>query len=409
MKKSLLAVAVLGAFAGSALAADVTLYGIVDTGLRFNHVDPKGATSYTMENQNKTGGYDYAAVKYVGKKSNSLSMDSGIQSGSRWGLKGTEQLGNGYSVGFVLESGINSDTGTGNSQLFNRESTVNVATPFGKFYAGRMGAVVGAAGSVSKISMISAFGTSWSKYVPQVQSTMYLSDRLDNAIAYESPNFAGLVIRAQYAMGADGSENKASGTRYAGIAATYNNGPLALFAGVDRNIYGHEVGKDVDDSLSVTLGGSYDFGVAKVFGGAQYFDEVLASRISGLTYHSVNATVANPTTALAKMTTVGFSATSKLKGYGLNLSASAPVLGGVAMVGASYMDASEADSTASGTSFDYDRYQIAVGFTYPFSKRTNIYTVASYGKDKLKFKNATFDDTVKPSYASAMLGLRHTF
>ena len=90
MKKTLAAVAVLGAFAGSALAADVQLYGIVDTGIGYNHVDADG----------------------LGEDTDSFEMKSGQASGSRWGLKGTEDLGNGLTVGFILEDGFSSDTGS---------------------------------------------------------------------------------------------------------------------------------------------------------------------------------------------------------------------------------------------------------------------------------------------------------
>lgn len=87
-KKSLAAVALLGAFAGSAFAADVTLYGVVDEGFLYTHKDT-----------------DVAGSDAVDK----LELKSGIQAGSRWGLKGTEDLGNGLKVGFILESGFNAD------------------------------------------------------------------------------------------------------------------------------------------------------------------------------------------------------------------------------------------------------------------------------------------------------------
>ena len=103
-KKSLAAVAVLGAFAGSALAADVQLYGLVDLGLNWTQVDNGKTTT------------------------DSFGMGSGQNSGSRFGLKGTEDLGNGYKVGFVLESGFKSDDGqfdqTG--KLFGREAHVDL-------------------------------------------------------------------------------------------------------------------------------------------------------------------------------------------------------------------------------------------------------------------------------------------
>ena len=108
MKKTLAAVAVLGAFAGSALAADVQLYGIVDTGLRYLSSD--------MD----------ASFAGVGQEStDQFSMESGMASGSRWGIKGTEDLGNGLTVGFVLENQFNSDTGANNDNdhFFRRESS----------------------------------------------------------------------------------------------------------------------------------------------------------------------------------------------------------------------------------------------------------------------------------------------
>ena len=79
-KKSLAAVAVLGAFAGSALAADVQLYGLVDLGLNWTQVDNGKTTT------------------------DSFGMGSGQNSGSRFGLKGTEDLGNGYKGGFTLKT-----------------------------------------------------------------------------------------------------------------------------------------------------------------------------------------------------------------------------------------------------------------------------------------------------------------
>ena len=90
MKKSLLALALLGAFTASAFAEpSVTLYGRIDTGL-----------VYTHKNLDNTAG-----------STDTFSMDSGVTTGSRWGLKGSEDIGN-AKVGFVLESGFNSDDGT---------------------------------------------------------------------------------------------------------------------------------------------------------------------------------------------------------------------------------------------------------------------------------------------------------
>lgn len=89
-------------------------------------------------------------------------------------------------------------------------------------------------------------------------------------------------------------ENESSTDRYYALGATYANGPVNLYFAVDSVNYAsyfdksgtgtavENVTKDVDDSLTVAFGGSYDFSVVKVFAGAQYFDEVLVSKVSGL-------------------------------------------------------------------------------------------------------------------------------
>lgn len=82
-KKTLAAVAVLGAFAGSAFAANVTMYGIIDTGLGYTSTD-----------------------KGYGEDVNKFDMRSGQNSASRFGVKGEEDLGNGVKVGFSLENGF---------------------------------------------------------------------------------------------------------------------------------------------------------------------------------------------------------------------------------------------------------------------------------------------------------------
>ena len=103
MKKSLLALVALGAFAGAAQAqSSVTLYGIIDEGLLFN---------------NNAGG------KHL------YSMASGVMQGSRFGLRGTEDLGGGLKAIFVLENGFNSGNGTlgQGGAIFGRQAYVGLS------------------------------------------------------------------------------------------------------------------------------------------------------------------------------------------------------------------------------------------------------------------------------------------
>ena len=256
MKKTLAAVAVLGAFAGSALAADVQLYGIVDTGVGYNHVDMDSLDGLTLTND-----YSFA-------DSDSFSMMSGQASGSRWGLKGTEDLGNGLTVGFILEDGFTSDNGADSAPMFNRESSLFVQGGFGKFAMGRMGSLNNGQSSWAKVGMVSAFGTSdWGGYSAQLSNIFSLAGQWDNMVAYETPSFAGFKVYAQYAMGSNDNENESSSDRYYAIGATYNNGPFAGYFAVDSINYqtsgvNYQIGdlkiddKYIDDSLTVTLGGS---------------------------------------------------------------------------------------------------------------------------------------------------------
>ncbi len=376
MKKTLAAVAVLGAFAGSAIAADVTLYGVVDTGVGYNHTDFDG----------------YDAME----DTDSFAMKSGQQSGSRWGLKGAEELGNGLTVGFILESGFDSDTGASSksTNLFNREASLYLQGGFGRLGFGRIGAINNGQSSWAKIGMINAFGTSsWGGYTTQIGNVMSTAGQWDNMIAYETPNFAGFQVFAQYSMGnttgtdnATAVENESSADRYYAIGATYENGPVALYLAVDSTNYKSLGVADVDDSLTVTLGGSYDFEVAKVYLGAQYFDEVKLSSIGG---------VIQEVTADA----------SKVKGYGISLTADAPVAGGKLMAGLSFTDAEAADSEAN-QDFEIQRYGVSVGYDYPFSKRTDVYAVAGWMQDSVDWTKSASNDL---SAYSVYVGLRHKF
>lgn len=108
MKKSLTALA-LGAalLSGSALAANVEVYGLIDTSLAYVYTDA-----------------DHRDRDSDGE----LKLNTGREFGSRVGLRGTEDLGNGTKIGFVLESGFASDTGAleQNGRLFGREAHIDL-------------------------------------------------------------------------------------------------------------------------------------------------------------------------------------------------------------------------------------------------------------------------------------------
>lgn len=402
MKKTLVAVSVLGAFAGSALAADVQLYGILDTGVGYSHID-----------------MDTSGVDDV----DSFEMKSGVGSGSRWGLKGTEDLGNGLTVGFILENGFDSDDGSEDSTgvMFNRESSLFLEGSFGKLAFGRMGALNSGQSSWSKVGMINAFGTSYGEFTAQASNVFSLAGQWDNMIAYETPDFAGFKLFTQYGMGSNDNENESSSNRFYSLGVTYNNGPFAGYFAVDSINYKTAKfskgewpnnGDDIDDSLTVTLGGSYDFDVVKIYLGAQYFDEVRLSSLGGPICR------ANDVRDLG-ISGFGLSINdiAKLKGYGISLSGDAPLAGGRVMFGLGYVDADAADSLDKALSqniagfrdFEIQRYVVSAGYSYPFSKRTDVYGVASYMQDNEDTSRESGTLEQDPSAYSFYVGLRHRF
>ena len=276
MKKSLAAIAVLAAFAGNALAADVTLYGIIDEGL------------------------------------------------NSYGLVGN----------------------------------------------------------------LNPLGTSFGSYTAQVNSVMAfaLGGRLDNTITYQTPTFAGVTAYAQYSFGSDVATNQVEGesssNRYYAGGLTYANGGLKLAFAVDSTNYDSINTPNLDDSLTVTLGGSYDFGPAKFYLGGQYFDWARAADFVGA-----------PSDWSGRY----------LEGFGLTTGVDAPVFGGKAMFALGYLDGEDATDA---DAFDVKRLVGSVGYTYAFSKRTNVYTVLSYGQDKLEPKDG---EDIKPTYTKFVVGLRHSF
>ncbi|MCG5030670.1 porin [Mesosutterella sp. OilRF-GAM-744-9] len=384
MKKSLVAVALLGAFAASAFAApSVTLYGRIDTGLAYTHqnLDQKGVDS-----------------------TDTLEMTTGWSTGSRWGLKGTEDIGN-AKVGFVLESGFNSDDGTSgqDGRLFGREAQVNVSGAYGTLYAGRLATIVSDAGSLGLLGNVSAFPNGYGIVGTMKGSTGSGYDRYDNTIAYKTPTMAGFTVSAMYSFkGNDlaknkdkkdvsGAENKASATRYAAAGLQYKGGKFTGVLAGDYTMWGNDqYGRDLDDGYTIVLGGNYDFGVAQVFAKATYFDNAANALDSFKLFDATN-----------KDTGVVGNGTKAVKGWGLEVSTKVPAFGGNFLATVGYRDAKDVDHT----DIKYHRWNAAVGYAYPFSKRTNVYAAAGYAQEKAKGGQ----DARTPNAAQVGLGLVHKF
>ncbi len=325
MKKTLLAVAAMAALSSTALAASqVTLYGKLDTAAVANQVRHQDTT---------------------------VAMKSSFNAGSRWGIRGNEDLGNGYSVGFVLEQGFNTDTGnaSSSSKAFYRQSTVQVAGDFGTVAFGRMGVLSSGTGFYTLISVENSCYTTIGAFNA---GAFVNTNRADNTILYMSPAIGGLKIAVEYSNGISGDEEKWSeNNHYYGIGATYDLGAfhgVAIFEVMDqREGTADAVGKNKKAYLG-TLGATYDFGALK-------------SRIA---YQFAEQTDVRSQHAFL-------------------LGASAPAGGGVAKLTAKYMFGKFKDDAAALTKAqtgqkDYDVFQIGAAYEYPLSKRTKLYGFGGY-------------------------------
>ncbi|MFL9920306.1 porin [Paraburkholderia fungorum] len=221
MKKTLLATAVLGSISLSAHAqSSVTLYGLIDAGI-----------SYV--NNARAGTSHGSLVKY----------DDGVASGSRWGLRGTEDLGGGLKALFVLENGFNSGNGTlgQGGALFGRQAFVGLSQDgVGSLTFGRQYSF-----STDYLGANYSTGsqTAAGNYAYHINDVDQLtSSRINNAVKFSSANFAGFTFGALYAFSNQAGAfagAPASGTTAAPVAgssraysfgANYANGPISVGA-----------------------------------------------------------------------------------------------------------------------------------------------------------------------------------
>ncbi|MDE2430334.1 MAG: porin [Burkholderiales bacterium] len=239
MKKSLIALSVLAAFAGAAHAqSSVTVYGVVDMAL-----------------QNENNG---------GAKGSVTALDAGEQSGSRLGFKGSEDLGGGLKAIFDLEMGILADSGASQGGLtFGRQSWLGLAGDFGTVKMGRqytpqfyffdsvdpfdLGMTSGHAGASTSTGGVFGFlsASAW---------------RVNNSISYQSKDMSGFSAMGLYGFGEVAGNTSAS--RSAGFSAQYAAGPVYV-----GGVYYKQNDAAGNGTKSVLVGGTYDFGVAKAAAG----------------------------------------------------------------------------------------------------------------------------------------------
>jgi predicted porin len=366
MKKSLIALALMGAFSGGAIAqSNVTLYGILDVNLK--RTDPNGPGAATT------------------------ALDGGYQSGNRWGLRGTEALGGGMSAIFTVEGGFDIDTGmqAQGGRLFGRQAWAGLQWDAAKvaLVGGRLATLSSGTGSFDMIGAIDPFLTGFDGM--QNIFTMAGATRADNTIGLIGGPWAGFKAGVTYTFNFNGAEaaGSSNNTRLIGFGANYTWGPL--FVAVTHDQVKHSTAS-WDTGKYTQLGGTFDFKVAKLHAGYAMEDKI---RLLG---------TANSNAYAAAYTGPGRDADAWFIG------ATVPLAGGNLL--ALYGDR-DADPVAGEANRDGpDLTHWTIGYTYPLSRRTNLY--ASFankdgdGSNKVGAVGNTNNSFDRKVYA---VGVRHLF
>jgi predicted porin len=273
MKKTLIALASVSAF-GLAFAQQVSLYGKIDANI-----------GVTTSNSGAAGEKDLAINQ----------LTSGGLSGSRWGMKGTEDLGGGMSASFQLESGLAVDTGV--STGFMNQAFIKLTGNFGAISLGRQ---YNAADNLwsdldAQEYSNSAMGYAWNNGAHSD------AGNVNNMIQYTLPAMGNFSAYVQLAPGENNDISGRSAGNYVAVAANYANGPFAigvayentsvttaataagtayafpletgaciatwtLANGICSKASAAAVATNVDTS-NTSVGGSYDLGMMKVYAG----------------------------------------------------------------------------------------------------------------------------------------------
>ncbi|MGK5078730.1 porin [Janthinobacterium sp. HLX7-2] len=330
MKKKLMAAAASAAISQLAWGqSNVTVYGMLDAGLAF-------------ESGNKAG-----SITKVG---------SGIAGGSRLGFKGTEDLGGGTKALFVIESGLQVDTGaSGQGGLaFGRQSFVGISNEqagtltLGRQYAPHYLATVFA----------DPFSSGTSADEKNLITAVSDGGRMSNSIKYASPQWKGFSGEAAYSAGEIAGDSTAG--RAAGFAIAYDAAPLSV------RVAWHNKNNDTTttkagSARNTFLAATYAFPLAKLY---------LAYGINKGLFSSTLRNSANPYGYAEVPTAASLTddSTDALVGVAVPLGAHTLL--------ASWIH--KDDKTAANRDAD----QLGLGYRYTLSQRTNLYAVYARMRNK---------------------------
>jgi predicted porin len=380
----------LGYTAPAAAQSSVTLFGIVDEGLTFN--------------TNAGGKRQYA-------------LTSGNEGQSRWGLKGTEDLGGGLSALFTIEGGFNGSNGTmtQGGTLFGRQAFVGLSSAnLGALTLGRQYPI-----TYDYVGIFTAGGT-WALTGagygahPADLDDMDGSERINNAVKYKSPTFKGFNFGAMYSFG--GVAGNVSRNSYYSAAASYVNGPVSLgvaysmaknpnFSVFGSNASASNTAGNMSGPVISGLAGAGSLETAGVGGSYQIGPTTIAAAYTHSSFSNLGATA---------VTGVNSTVLGRTAVFNIGEVSIRHMITPALMLGAAY------EYTAAGglAGRDGARYnQVDLGVDYNISKRTDVYAMAVYqiasGYDSTGKKAVAVLAYATPSTSNhqliSVVGVRHRF
>jgi predicted porin len=250
MKKSFIALAVLAASGVASAQSSVTLYGLVDAYVGTSRVKvsaPGTATTSLRQTVTDSGGFNT----------------------SRFGLKGSEDLGGGLKANFLLEGGFDVSTGASNNytnpftgavsnSTFGRQSWVGLSGGFGEVRLGKMWTPY----DEVKGSGAAAFDANIFAPATGVWVSNNYQDRPGNAIYYATPSFSGFSAAGMYSFGENKTTTQSAG-KIASANVQYAGGPLAVALAYQTEKEGGLLAANPTTKFT-QLNGSYDFGAVKL-------------------------------------------------------------------------------------------------------------------------------------------------
>ncbi|WP_250481226.1 porin [Caballeronia sp. GAOx1] len=410
MKRSGLTVVGCAAFFAAAQAhaqSTVTLYGIVDLGLQYAN---SAQTS-------RVGGVPQGASQFALTDAHATGL-----SGSRWGLRGAEDLGGGWKAIFVIENGFLANSGTlaqGGAE-FGRQSWVGLSSPWGTVTAGRQYDPL-----VNYVQPFAASGN-FAGYMgshPDDLDNLTNTNRINNSVKFESASYAGFKASALYSLG--GVAGNATQNQIWGLGAGYTGGAFAAGVGYlnarDPNVsfYGNTPNKGTATANNLGSAGSATTPEANPVYAGYASAKTLQIIGGGASYTLGAATIALVGTNV-RFDSMGSSSSPNPLGYSGDAVFTSVDLNGRYFLTPSLqlgagVDYTHRNSVKGDEGAKY--IQLNLGVDYSLSKRTDLYTVTvlqrAMGRDSLGqpavASIAGFSPSSTDKQVGVRLGLRHKF